>query len=310
MKVSVIISVYNGADILSVTLPNLLNQDYPNNKIEIIIVDDASTDDTSQLLDSIKQKESIIVFSHTENRGRAATRNSGIKLANGELLIFLDCDIEVNSDFISRHVEYHKNENVTGVVSHICTRDTNSKDKYHQYIFWGKRGVSIIGEKKPIPFKYFILGCSSVKKEVINKTGFFNEILPTYGIDLEYAYRLQNNFPNGLYYSEKIIVFMYKIKSLNEALLDFHQYGQYNVPIILKEYPELAPYMAADFVKSINGKLTWKIFIGSVLINRFIFLLARVILNITPFPLSNYLIRYLLATSTAMGYREHLNRIN
>ena len=167
-----------------------------------------------------------------------------------------------------------------------------------------------IGEKKPIPFKYFILGCSSVKKEVINKTGFFNEILPTYGIDLEYAYRLQNNFPNGLYYSEKIIVFMYKIKSLNEALLDFHQYGQYNVPIILKEYPELAPYMAADFVKSINGKLTWKIFMGSVLINRLIFLLARVILNITPFPLSNYLIRYLLATSTAMGYRKHLKKIN
>ena len=65
---------------------------------------------------------------------------------------------------------------------------------------------------------------------------------------------------------------MYKIKSLNEALLDFHQYGQYNVPIILKKYPELAPYMAADFVKSINGKLTWKNFIGSVVINRFIFL--------------------------------------
>ena len=83
MKVSVIISVYNGADILSVTLPSLLNQDYPNNKMEIIIVDDASTDDTSRLLDSINQKEFITVISHSENRGRAATRNSGIKVASG-----------------------------------------------------------------------------------------------------------------------------------------------------------------------------------------------------------------------------------
>ena len=310
MKVSVIISVYNGADILSITLPNLLNQDYPNNKIEIIIVDDASTDDTSRLLDSIKQKEFITVISHSENRGRAATRNSGIKAASGELLILIDCDIEVKSDFISRHVEYHKNENVTGVVSHLRTHDTKSKDKYHRYIFFGKRGASIVGGGKPIPFNYFIQTCTSLKADAINETGMYNEELPTYGIDLEYAYRLWKIFPNKLYYSEKIIVFMYKIKSLNEALLDFHQYGQYNVPIILKEYPELAPYMAADFVKSINGKLTWKIFIGSVVINRIIFLLARVILNITPFPLSNYLIRYLLATSTAMGYRKHLRRIN
>jgi len=310
MKVSVIISVYNGADILSVTLPNLLNQDYPNNKIEIIIVDDASTDDTSRLLDSIKQKEFITVISHSENRGRAATRNSGIKAASGELLILIDCDIEVKSDFISQHVEYHKNENVTGVVSHLRTHDTKSKDKYHRYIFFGKRGASIVGGGKPIPFNYFIQTCTSLKADAINETGMYNEELPTYGIDLEYAYRLWKIFPNKLYYSEKIIVFMYKIKSLNEALLDFHQYGQYNVPIILKEYPELAPYMAADFVKSINGKLTWKIFIGSVVINRIIFLLARVILNITPFPLSNYLIRYLLATSTAMGYRKHLKRIN
>ena len=103
---------------------------------------------------------------------------------------------------------------------------------------------------------------------------------------------------------------MYNVHTLEEALSNYLQYGEYNVPIILKQFPELESYVAADFVKSINGKLTWKIFMGSVLINRLIFLLARVILNITPFPLSNYLIRYLLATSTAMGYRKHLKKIN
>ena len=138
----------------------------------------------------------------------------------------------------------------------------------------------------------------------------YNEELPTYGIDLEYAYRLWNFFPKGLFYAENINVYMYNVHTLEEALSNYLQYGEYNVPIILKQFPELESYVAADFVKSINGKLTWKIFMGSVLINRLIFLLARVILNITPFPLSNYLIRYLLATSTAMGYREHLNRIN
>ena len=138
----------------------------------------------------------------------------------------------------------------------------------------------------------------------------YNEELPTYGIDLEYAYHLWNFFPKGLFYAENINVYMYNVHTLEEALSNYLQYGEYNVPIILKQFPELESYVAADFVKSINGKLTWKIFMGSVLINRLIFLLARVILNITPFPLSNYLIRYLLATSTAMGYRKHLKKIN
>ena len=207
-------------------------------------------------------------------------------------------------------MEYHKNENVTGVVSHLRTHDTKSKDKYHRYIFFGKRGASIVGGGKPIPFNYFIQTCTSVKADAINETGMYNEELPTYGIDLEYAYRLWNFFPKGLFYAENINVYMYNVHTLEEALSNYLQYGEYNVPIILKQFPELESYVAADFVKSINGKLTWKIFMGSVLINRLIFLLARVILNITPFPLSNYLIRYLLATSTAMGYRKHLKRIN
>ena len=303
MKVSVIVPVYNEADILPVTLPPLLNQDYPKEKTEIIFVDDASSDDTPRFLESPEWKESITVISHPKNRGRAATRNSGIKTATGELLILLDCDIEVESDFISRHVEYHRRDNVIGVVSNIRTRDTKSKDKYHRYIFFGKRGASIIGEDKPLPFNYFIIGCTSVKMSAVRKVGRFNENLPAYGEDLDFAYRLWKNFPEGLFYSEGINVYMHNVKTLEEALSDLHQYGQYNVPIILKEHPELAPYVAADFVKSMNGKWSWKVLLGTILINPFVFQLVKWLLCVTPFPLSNFLIRYLLAASVAMGYR-------
>ena len=310
MKVSLIISIYNGADILFVTLPSLLNQDYPKEKTEIIFVDDGSTDDTPQLLNSPKWNQAITVISHPENRGRAATRNSGIKAASGELLILLDCDIEVESDFISQHVECHQSENVIGVVSHLRTHDTKSKDKYHRYIFFGKRGASIIGDNKPIPFNYFILGCSSVKAKAIMKAGLFNENLPTYGIDLEYAYRLEKIFPKGLFYSGSINVYMYNVHTLEEALSNYCQYGEYNVPIILKQFPELAPYVAADFVISLNTGFSWKIILGKLLINPTIIQLVKKTVWLIPFPLSNIFIRYLLAASAAMGYRRNLNKGN
>ena len=90
------------------------------------------------------------------------------------------------------------------------------------------------------------------------------------GEDLEFAYRLGKNYPEGLFYSEDINVYMHNVKTLEEALSNYNQYGQYNVPIILKQFPELAPHMAADFVKSINGKWSWKVFFGTILINPFI----------------------------------------
>ena len=310
MKVSIIVSIYNGADILNVTLPPLINQDYPKEKTEIIFVNDGSTDATPKLLEPHKPKKYITVITHSTNMGRTITRNSGIKKATGELLLFLDCDIEVKTDFISKHVNYHQNKNVIGVVSHICTTDVNSKDKFYKYIFFGKRGAPLIGENKPIPFKYFIMGCSSIKSSAVAKTGFFNENLKGYGIDLEYANRLEKNYQGRLFYSEKIKVIMHKVKILDEVLSDYHQYGQLNVPIILKESPRLAPFVGADYIKSLNGNITLKIILGTIFINPPIFQLVKLILYITPFPLSNILIRYLLAASVAMGYRKHLKKIN
>ena len=310
MKVSVIVSVYNGADILPITFPPLFNQDYPKDKTEIIFVNDGSTDDSSKVLKSFEQKAYIKVISHSENMGRSTTRNSGIKTALGELLIFLDCDIEVELDFISRHVKYHKHKHIIGVLSHIRTRDLNSKDKYHRYIFAGKRGASTIGKDKPLPFNYFIIGCTSVKLSAVRKVGGFNVNLPVYGEDLDFAYRLWKSFPKELFYSEEIIVYMHKVKTLEDALFNYSQYGQYNVPIIIKQFPNLAPYVAADFVKSIDGKFSWKVLFGLFIINSFIFQLVKCLLLVAPFPLSNLLIRYLLAASVAMGYRRHLKCIN
>ena len=305
MKVSVIMPVYNGGNILPITIPALLNQTYPREKLEIIIVNDGSTDNTEDVLNLKKWKDHITVISHSTNKGRAITRNAGIRLASGELLIFLDCDIEVKPNFISQHVDYHKNKNTVGLTSKICSSTKKIKNKYYKYIFLStKRGASQEPKGKPISFKYFIIGCTSIKSEALKKSGLLNEKLKAYGEDLDLAYRLWKNYPEGLFYSEKIHVFMHNVKTLTQARNDCYEYGQKNIPIILKEFPELYPYVAIDYVESKSNAITFKIILGKILFNYPMTKLVEILLIITPSPLCNYLIRYLLASSIILGYKN------
>ena len=265
-KISIIVPVYNAEEIIPITIPKILSQNYPKKLKEIIIIDDGSIDNSQNVLSSLDGINDCTIIKHSENQGRAHARNSGISKATGKILLFLDCDMEVNNDFIFQHALLHKKKDVIGVHSKILPPKTIKLNKFQRYLYSKKRGVQKLNENKPLPFNYFIIGCTSIKKNAIKKSGVFNTDLLCYGEDLDFAYKLYKKFPYGLRYSSKPIAYHHHNRSLEETIKLLKEYGQYNVPIILKEYPELAPYMAADFVKSINGKLTWKIFIGSVLI--------------------------------------------
>ena len=85
--VSVIIPVYNSAKYIQKAIDSVLDQTYSN--YEIIVVDDGSTDETRQKLQSYQNK---IRYVFQENQGSATARNTGIKLAKGDLVAFLDSD--------------------------------------------------------------------------------------------------------------------------------------------------------------------------------------------------------------------------
>tara|TARA_B100000315_G_scaffold259181_1_gene314075 strand:- start:21081 stop:22025 length:945 start_codon:yes stop_codon:yes gene_type:complete len=307
MKVSLIVSIYNGADILHVTLPPLFNQTYSSDKYEVILVNDASTDDSKRLIEEYRNRPQCRIIHHNKNKGRCITRNSGIISATGDILIFLDCDIEVNENFIEHHLKFHEKSSVMGVVSNLQPGTQKIKNKYHKYLFYSKRGAKTTDQNKAIPFKYFVLTCTSVKSEAVKKTGLFPTDLPGYGIDLEYAYRLSLNFKSGFYFAPDIRVAIHKLKTLEEAISNFREYGENNLPIILDRYSELAPYCGADYVTS-QGAPTLKTIAGSLLANKFTLWKAKWLLPLIPFPLSNKVIRFILAASTITGYRNTIKR--
>lgn len=87
---SIIVPVYNTAPWLRKCLDSIINQTYRN--IEIICVDDGSTDDSLAVLQQYAAQDSRIKVLHQENAGVSAARNAGMKLANGEFLTFVDSD--------------------------------------------------------------------------------------------------------------------------------------------------------------------------------------------------------------------------
>lgn len=89
-KISVIVPVYNTINYLKQCIESIINQTY--NNLEIILVDDGSTDGSSQICDEYLKIDSRIKIIHKENGGSSSSRNEGIKVATGSYISFIDSD--------------------------------------------------------------------------------------------------------------------------------------------------------------------------------------------------------------------------
>lgn len=89
--VSVITPVYNAAEVIGKTLDSILNQTYK--KIEIVLVDDCSTDDSQKAIEEYQVKfPNIVYFRQPVNQGAGAARNKALEIAKGQYVAFLDAD--------------------------------------------------------------------------------------------------------------------------------------------------------------------------------------------------------------------------
>ncbi|MBQ8429662.1 MAG: glycosyltransferase [Clostridia bacterium] len=89
-KISVIIPAYNVEKYIEMCIDSLLQQTY--NDLEIVVINDGSSDKTKEILDKYSQNHANIRVLHTENRGVSCARNTGLNIANGKYVMFLDAD--------------------------------------------------------------------------------------------------------------------------------------------------------------------------------------------------------------------------
>lgn len=109
--VTVIIPCFNYGKYLPDAFESIRQQNYPN--IEIIVVDDGSTDDTKEIV----EKNGKAKYIYQTNQGLSAARNTGIKNSKGEFIIFLDADDILLPDAINTNLRYLKENKKTAFVS-------------------------------------------------------------------------------------------------------------------------------------------------------------------------------------------------
>ncbi|EGO6707923.1 glycosyltransferase family 2 protein, partial [Enterococcus faecalis] len=122
--VSVVIPVYNVEKYVEKCLDSVINQTYQN--LEIIIVNDGSTDNSLSVCQKKKLSDSRIKLINKENGGLSSARNAGIECAQGEFICFIDSDDWIELDYIEVLLNGMENTNVDiSVIQMIKVKDFN-----------------------------------------------------------------------------------------------------------------------------------------------------------------------------------------
>jgi glycosyltransferase involved in cell wall biosynthesis len=121
-KVSVIVCSYNARDDLKECLESLERQDY--SETEVIVVNDASTDGTAELLNWYRDQThlELVIISSKTNLGVAGSRNVGVARARGEIIAFTDADCIADRSWVSELVRGYENKDVVAVGGHVSDK--------------------------------------------------------------------------------------------------------------------------------------------------------------------------------------------
>lgn len=201
MNLSVIIPNYNGEELLKKNLPKVFDAIslYKNGTVEIVIVDDCSTDDSvnvlSNLLPKLKSAFSDIkikIIKNEKNVGFSSNINNGVKNANGDILILLNTDVIPKKDFLDPLLRHFSDKNVFAVG---CMDESMENGKIilrGRGIGAWKRGffVHARGEVDQANTLWVNGGSGAFRKSMWERLGGFNELYsPFYWEDIDLSYR-------------------------------------------------------------------------------------------------------------------------
>jgi glycosyltransferase involved in cell wall biosynthesis len=147
--ISVIIPIFNRQNYIARCLRSLLYQSFDRDSYEIIVINDGSTDNTSNILNAFNDE--IIILKHRFNRGLPNALNKGIKASKGKYVVRVDSDDYVNSDYLKiLYLFINNNKNFDAAACDYWTVDKNEKVIKRNNCIKNPIGCGIIFKKKDL----------------------------------------------------------------------------------------------------------------------------------------------------------------
>lgn len=186
--ISIVLTTYNSEKVIKPVLDGILSQDFPLNKVELIIVDGGSKDDTLNIIrDFAKMHKDkfydVKIIIHDKNYGISRARNDGIKASEGKYILILDHDVIMSSNTIKALLEYLESvdKKVGAVIPLHKPLCGNILTRWEYEIRKGR-----------ISKTNAITSCALMRKQLTNEIGLYDESLgPPFTIyeDIEYGAR-------------------------------------------------------------------------------------------------------------------------
>lgn len=198
-KVTVIVPVYNGKDTIERCVNSLLNQSF--NNINIIIVNDGSTDNTEEILHNLYSNNKKITLLHQKNQGVSAARNYALSEVKTKYVTFTDADDFVDSDYISNLLRGFSDPLIDLSINGIKRYDPEKKTNYNISHY----RTGIFDNKYMLSY---VLSASGPKGYLCNKM-WKMDIIKKYQLSLDSSVKMAEDLlftVNYLLFARKIVI--------------------------------------------------------------------------------------------------------
>ena len=228
-NVSVIIPIYNGEEDLPSLIDCLRSQTYPQDKVDYLLVNNNSRDQTFQILQEAAKeakKNGILLTPLTENtiQSSYAARNQGIRQATGDIIAFTDADCRPIPEWIEELVKPFSQEEIGIVVGELVALPGESLlEKYAER--YGVMSQKFLLEHPFLP--YGQTANLAIRRSIFKEVGLFRPHLTTGG-DADICWRIQQETDWKLTFSSRAIIRHRHRSNLQELSRQWRRYGTSN----------------------------------------------------------------------------------
>lgn len=249
--ISIIIPVYNACEYLDKCIRSVLRQTYTN--IEVILINDGSTDKSSELCEWFAQQDDRIKVLHKENEGVSAARNAGINMATGDFIAFVDADDFIFQNMYEEMYDAMERENADLVISGIVFDNGIRRHKFCKSIYAVYDNNSLMEAYLTEPYINHVVWNKLYKKELLREIRFAsirrNE-------DVMFTVEMLTHVKKAVYLNACYYIQCIRPNSMERSRFDnsdllLLQAIEFRQMVIQARYPQFYEYVRYDYVKTL-----------------------------------------------------------